>query len=57
MITTGLSTSLDSDVVFSSTAALAQSKAKALEKLEFTEIESDEPTAAIRSQSGATSPV
>lgn len=31
-----------------STAALAQSKAKALEKLEFTEIESDEPTAAIR---------
>jgi ATP-binding cassette subfamily F protein 3 len=31
-----------------STAALAQSKAKALEKLEFTEIETDEPTAAIR---------
>ncbi len=31
-----------------STASLAQSKAKALEKLEFTEIESDEPTAAIR---------
>lgn len=31
-----------------STAALAQSKAKALEKLEFTEVESDEPTAAIR---------
>ena len=31
-----------------STASLAQSKAKALEKLEFTEIERDEPTAAIR---------
>jgi ATP-binding cassette subfamily F protein 3 len=31
-----------------STASLAQSKAKALEKLEFTEIETDEPTAAIR---------
>jgi ATP-binding cassette subfamily F protein 3 len=31
-----------------STAALAQSKAKALEKLEFTEIDTDEPTAAIR---------
>jgi ATP-binding cassette subfamily F protein 3 len=31
-----------------STAALAQSKAKALEKLEVTEIESDEPTASIR---------
>ncbi len=31
-----------------STASLAQSKAKALEKLEFTEIESDEPIAAIR---------
>jgi ATP-binding cassette, subfamily F, member 3 len=31
-----------------STAALAQSKAKALEKLELTEIEQDEPTAAIR---------
>lgn len=31
-----------------STAALAQSKAKALEKLDMTEIESDEPTARIR---------
>ena len=31
-----------------STAALAQSKAKALEKLELTEIETDEPTASIR---------
>src|SRR6478672_9679945 len=31
-----------------STAALAQSKAKALEKLELVEIESDEPTASIR---------
>jgi ATP-binding cassette subfamily F protein 3 len=31
-----------------STAALAQSKAKALEKLETVEIESDEPTASIR---------
>jgi ATP-binding cassette subfamily F protein 3 len=31
-----------------STASLAQSKAKALEKLELTEVETDEPTASIR---------